>query len=86
MNAPNPLFADLSFLENLPPPFNMIVYVVLIICATSVLCAITGECRKYFAHREEIAFKRELIDRGLSVEEVERVVRTSSQSYEEPLS
>ncbi|MGI9427584.1 MAG: hypothetical protein ACR2NM_02920 [Bythopirellula sp.] len=67
-----------SFIElmrSVPPPFNMVVYIMLIICGSSVISSIFKQIRKYACHRQDLDFKREMLDRGMSVEEVEQVVR-----------
>lgn len=86
MTAIQTLLAEFSFLENVPPPFNMVVLITLIICASTLIGAVAAEIRKFATHRQDVALKRELVDRGLSVEEVERIVRSSSNSREEHLS
>lgn len=59
---------------DIPAPFNMIVLVVLFGCIAGTIGAIAKEIRKYGCHRQAIDFKRELVDRGLSSEEIERIV------------
>jgi len=61
-------------------PFNMIVLVTLFGCAAGVLGAIAKEIRKYGCHRQDIAFKQELVDRGLGAEEIERIVGARSRA------
>lgn len=56
---------------SIQPPFNMIV---LICSAAGVLSTIASQIRKYTCHRQEIEFKRELVDRGLTADEIERIV------------
>jgi len=55
-------------------PFNMIVLVFLIIAASGVIASFAKQIRKYACHRKDIELKRELVDRGLSVDEIERIV------------
>jgi len=55
-------------------PFNMIVLIVLIGSTAGVLSSIAAQIRKYTCHRQEIDFKRELVDRGLAADEIERIV------------
>ena len=62
-------------MRSVPPPFNMVVYIMLIICGSSVLSSVFKQIRKYACHRQELEFKRELLDRGMTVEEIEQVVR-----------
>ena len=66
----------LQSILSIPTPFNMVVMVVLITCVAGVVSAIAKEIRRYGCHREDIQFKRELVDRGLSAEEIERIVAT----------
>lgn len=71
-----------SFIElmrSVPTPFNMVVYIVLIVSGSGVLTSIFKQIRKFACHRQEMDFKRELLDRGMSVEEIERVVATHSE-------
>jgi hypothetical protein len=55
-------------------PWNMIVLVVLITCTTGVFTSMFKQIRKYGCHRRDVDLKRELVERGLSVEEIERIV------------
>lgn len=66
----------LHSISNIPTPFNMIVWVVLICSIASVLTALFRETRKLACHRQELDFKRELLDRGMTADEIERVVRS----------
>lgn len=59
---------------SIPAPFNMIVLICLFFAVTGLVSSIAKEIRKYGCHRQDIDFKRELVDRGLSVEEIERIV------------
>jgi hypothetical protein len=65
------LFQSLS---NLPTPFNMVVLVVLISCAAGAITSIAKQVRRYGSHRQELDFKRELVERGLSADEIERII------------
>ena len=67
---------------SLQTPFNMIVLVVMIGCATAVVSSIAVETRKYFCHRNEMELKREMLDRGLEAEEIERTLRASAPTAE----
>jgi hypothetical protein len=59
-------------------PFNMVVLVVLIGSVVGLLSTIAVQIRRYGCHRQDIDFKRELIDRGLSAEEIERIVEAQA--------
>lgn len=62
-------------ITSIPAPFNMIVLVVLIVTAGSLVGTIATQIRKWACQRQEIEFKRELLDRGMGVEEIERMVQ-----------
>lgn len=66
--------------QSLQSPFTMIVLIVLIGCMVSVICGVTAAIGKYASHRADLQFKRELVERGLSVEEIERVIAAKSTS------
>jgi hypothetical protein len=59
-------------------PFNMVVLVVMITCSAAVVKFIAMELRKFGCHRQDIDFKREMVDRGLSAEEIERILKAGS--------
>ena len=61
-------------MANLPTPFNFVIGLVLIICASSVIGGLITEVRKFASHRAEIQLKRELVERGLDMDEIERVI------------
>jgi hypothetical protein len=67
-------------ITNIPAPFNMIVLVVLIVMAAGLVGTIAKQARKWACHRQELEFKREMLDRGLSADEIERVVRARGPS------
>ncbi|RIK84071.1 MAG: hypothetical protein DCC67_05345 [Planctomycetota bacterium] len=70
----------LHSISGIPAPFNMIVWVVLICSFAGIVTAAFKEIRKFACHRQELEFKRELVDRGMSADEIERVVRSRSES------
>ncbi|HEY3393484.1 MAG TPA: hypothetical protein VGK58_12305 [Lacipirellulaceae bacterium] len=59
---------------SIPVPFNMFVLVTLIFCTTGVITSFFKQIRKYACYRRDIDLKRELVERGLSVDEIERIV------------
>jgi len=59
---------------------NWIVLVVLIGVGAGVLTSIAKELRKYGCHRQEVELKRELVERGLAVDEIERIVAAKGSS------
>ena len=65
----------LQSITSIPAPFNMVVLITLIVMTASVVATIAKQVRKYASHRQELEFKRELLDRGMNADEIERVVR-----------
>ena len=61
-------------------PFNMIVLIVLIGSLTGVVRTIVKQTRAFASHRVDVNLKRELVERGLSVDEIERIVAVKSAS------
>jgi hypothetical protein len=70
----NSIVELLKGILSIPVPFNMIVLVVLIFCTTGVITSFFKQIRKYACYRRDIDLKRELVERGLSVDEIERIV------------
>jgi hypothetical protein len=65
----------------LPAPFNMVVVIVAIVMVTGVITSIGKQIRKYACLRHEIEFKRELVDRGMTANEIEQIVKARSPSH-----
>lgn len=70
-----------ELIRGLGTPFDMVATVCLIFALAGIvgagaamIAAIAKEIRKYACHRQELEFKRELLDRGMAVDEVERLV------------
>jgi len=63
----------------MPPPFNMVVLVTIVFCGAGTVTSLAKQCRKYACHRQEIDFKRDLLDRGMTADEIERVVRVQPE-------
>jgi hypothetical protein len=59
---------------------NWIVLIVLICVGSGVITSIVKQIRKYGCHRQEVELKRDLVERGLSVDEIERIVAVQSAS------
>ena len=57
---------------------NWVVLLILGGAATGVITSLAKQLRKYGCFRQEVALKRELVERGLSVEEIERVIAAKS--------
>jgi hypothetical protein len=70
---------------NIPVPFNVFILIAMFFAVAVLIGAITKETRKYFCHRQDIDFKRELVDRGLGGEEIERIVSARAAGSNEPV-
>ena len=57
---------------------NWVVLLILGGALTGVITSLAKQLRKYGCFRQEVALKRELVERGLSVEEIERVIAAKS--------
>ena len=56
----------------LPPPFNMIVLIIAIICSVELVKSLLKQVRRYADNEADRNLKRELFEGGASVEEAER--------------
>jgi len=65
---------------DMPTPFNMIVLIVLITSCAGIVTSIAKQIRKFAGQRSELNFKREMLDRGMEIEEIERILRAKSDS------
>ncbi len=65
-------------INQLGVPFSFVIWIVVICCAAGAFTSLAKELRKFACHRQDIIFKRELVDRGLEAEEVERIVHDPS--------
>ncbi len=63
---------------SIPPPFNMVVLIVLIGSIGGVVTSFITQIRKYASHRQELEFKRELLDRGMTAAEIVQVIQTKT--------
>ena len=64
-------------------PFGMIVLVVLIGSVVGVISTVAAQIRIYATHRADVGLKRELVERGLNVDEIERVMAAKSPGAKE---
>jgi hypothetical protein len=68
----------LRSIAQIQSPFNMVIFVVLIGSIAGVIGTIATQVRKFASHRADIQLKRELVERGLTAEEIERIVAVGS--------
>ena len=70
------LFASWQSIFNLPAPFNFVVVLCGLFVVGSAIGVIAKYIRDFAIYRQELAFKREMIDRGLTADEIERLIAT----------
>ncbi len=75
------MYRLLDGIINLPAPFNMVVYIIMIVMGAGIITGITKQVRKMVCHRQDLDFKREMLDRGLTAEEIDQVIRSKSPSH-----
>jgi hypothetical protein len=59
------------------PPFNMIVLIALIGMIVTLFGGAAKQIRHWACHRQELELKRELVERGLSADEIVKVIEAS---------
>ena len=79
------MYALLQSIISIPVPFNMIVLIMLMLSTAGVLGSLFTQVRKFACHRAELAFKRDLLDRGMTADEIEQIVRAHGSTDESPL-
>jgi hypothetical protein len=72
------MYEIIKAISEMGPPFNMIVFVMLFACGASVCKVVAKQVREYGCHRQDTDFKRELVERGLHADEIERIINASS--------
>ncbi|TWT89072.1 hypothetical protein Mal64_25640 [Pseudobythopirellula maris] len=55
-------------------PFNMIVLMFAFGMIFGIVASVARETRRYLVHRQELEFRRELVERGLDPTEIEKVM------------
>ena len=63
----------------IPIPFNMIIICTALLLVPATIAVIAIEVRKFATHRMDLDIKREMIDQGMSVEEIERVIQAGGE-------
>jgi hypothetical protein len=59
---------------------NVALLVPLAFITIAFLAVVVKEVRKYASHRHELDAKRDMVERGLSVEEIERVIAAKTSA------
>ena len=59
---------------------NWVAALVLLVVIARVITEIAKQIRKFGCYQQEIALKRDLVERGLSVDEIERIVAAKSST------
>jgi len=74
------MYSFVQSILHLETPFNWLSLMGLSMFAFGTLTAIVTQIRKFADHALDVRFKRDLVERGLSVEEIERVLAAASRS------
>ena len=72
-----------DLVDFLPLPFNFVILILVIVFGSMIVMAIIGEIGKFARQRQQTELKRELLDRGMSAEEVSLVVEAGKEEPEE---
>ena len=72
----------LQSITSIAAPFNMIVLVVFLMVVGGIFTTFFQQLRKFACHRQELNFKRDLLDRGLTADEVEQIVQAHGSAVE----
>ncbi len=67
-----------DWLRTLGAPWHMVIIVVFLTTVAGLIGSLAKQIRKYACHRRETELKSDLVARGLSVDEIERVVAAKS--------
>ncbi|MEM9353666.1 MAG: hypothetical protein AAGA92_11690 [Planctomycetota bacterium] len=70
-------------LNSMPMPFSFVIWLVLIILGGGAFSTVCKEVRRVVCRRFDVNLKRDLIDRGLEPEEVERLVAAAAADVRE---
>jgi hypothetical protein len=65
---------SLNSLLNVDSPAKFFVVIALILCVAVVVITIVVQLGMLSTHRAELEFKRDLVERGLSVDDIERIL------------
>jgi hypothetical protein len=64
----------IELIRGMGVPFSTAIVIVLFICLTSLVVLIAGMIEAFVRHRLDLRFKREMLDRGMSVDEIEQLL------------
>ena len=62
-----------------PAPFNLAIIAVVLGITVPIVAIIASEIRKFATHRQDLEAKRDMLDRGMPVEEIERVLQAGQE-------
>ncbi|MEQ8209222.1 MAG: hypothetical protein RH917_05270 [Lacipirellulaceae bacterium] len=62
-----------------PIPFNMIIILGSLFFVVAAIVGVAKEVQKFASHRVSTDFKREMIDQGMSVDEIERILAAGQE-------
>lgn len=70
--------------SQLPPPFNMVVAIILIICVTSLVSDAIKQTRLYFDHEADRRLKQDMIEAGYTAEDARQLADLAITKDYEP--
>ena len=65
---------------SIPTPFNFVVLIVLIGCVTGAITSLATQFRIFICHQSDLAFKRDLVERGWQMHDIEQLAQTKVQN------
>lgn len=63
---------------SMPTPFNLVAVIVIVSVGGGGITSIAREIRKYASHRESMEVIGHLAERGMSADEIERILNSGS--------
>ena len=75
---------SLTSLLNVETPPKFFVVMALISCVACVVMTVIVQLGRLARHQADLEFKRDLVERGLSVDEIERIVSAKPISNSQP--
>ena len=70
-------------LDFLPLPFNFVILIIVIVFGWLLLAGIVDQIGKFARNRQQIDFKRELLDRGMPTDEIKTILEAGVTEIDE---
>ena len=72
-----------ELLDFLPLPFNFIILILVVIFGSLIVMTIIEQIGKYARHRHLTELKRDLLDRGMSANEIHAICEAGAEKSED---